>query len=346
MAQPETERLTEIMAGALLTRAVCTVADLGVADHIEPGAPQSAAHLAKAVGANENSLYRVLRYLASYDLFRESAPGEFDHTPLSSALRSHADGSFRVAAVLFHRLFAAHDGFDHAIRTGEPGFNKTFGKPIFEYLQEHPHLAPLFDAGMTCFHGFETGAMLDAYDFGAFRVLADVGGGNGSLLASVLQRYPQLKGVLFDLDHVARRARESFARCGLTDRCRVIEGSFFEGVPAGADAYLLRHVLHDWTDEQCVLILGHCRKVIPPHGRLLVVECIVPEGNTRSVSKDFDVLMMNFPGGIERTEAEFRALFEHAGFELNSVTPTSSIVSVLEGRPLSGGSGGSGSGSG
>jgi len=334
MAQPETERLTEIVTGALLARAVCTVADLRVADHIEPGVPQSAAHLAKTTGAHERSLYRILRYLASYGVFREVTPGEFAHTPLSSALRAHADGSFHAAAQLFHHVFAAHDGLDHAVRTGEPGFNKAFRKPIFEYVMEHPNLGPVFDAGMTSFHGFETGAMLDAYDFGSIQVLADIGGGNGALLASVLKRYPKLKGILFDLGHVATRAKESLKRSDLADRCEVIEGSFFEGVPPGADAYLLRHVLHDWTDEQCLQILGHCRKAIPEHGRLLVVECVVPAGNARSVSKDFDVLMMNFPGGIERTDPEFRALFKNAGFELKSVTPTSSMVSVLEGTPL------------
>jgi hypothetical protein len=324
------------MVGAMLARAVCTVADLGVADHIEPGVPRSAAHLAKTTGANARSLYRVLRFLASYGLFREIATGEFDHTPLSSALRTHAEGSFRAGAELFHHAFAAHDGLDHAIRTGEPGFKQAYGKAIFDYLMEHPQLAPIFDAGMTCFHGFETGAMLDAYDFGAIRVLADIGGGNGSLLASVLARYPKLQGILFDLGHVVTRARESLKQSGLAERCRVIEGSFFEAVPPGADAYLLRHVLHDWTDEECLRILGHCRQAIPQHGRLLVVECVVPAGNARSIAKDFDVLMLNFPGGVERTEPEFRTLFEHAGFELESITPTSSMVSVLEGRPLGG----------
>ena len=334
MAQKETDQLNRMMLGAALSRGICTVADLGIADHIEPGVPRSAAYSAKATGCHERSLYRTLRFLAGHGLFHETKTGEFDHSALSASLRTDADGSYRAAAQLFHHAFAAWDGLDHSVRTGEAGFSKVFGKPIFEYLGAHPELAPVFDAGMTCVRGYETTAMLEAYDFVAVEVLADIGGGNGSLLASVLQRFAQMRGVLFDLGHVVARAKASLMRYGVADRCQVIEGSFFEAVPPGADAYLFRHVLHDWTDEQCLQILGLCRKVIPKHGRLLVVECVVPAGNEPSSSKDFDMTMMVFPGGLERTESEFRALFKQAGFELTSVTPTSSMVSVIEGKPI------------
>lgn len=333
MAQKETEQLNQILLGVALSRALCTVADLGVADHIVQGAPKSAAHLAKATGAHERSLYRVLRFLASHEIFQETKNGEFDHTPLSAALRSDAEGSYRAGAQMFHHMFAAWDGMDHSVRTGKPGFDKVFGKPVFEYVGAHPALGPILDAGMSCFHGYETAAMLDAYDFGAVKVLADIGGGNGSLISAVLQRYPKMHGLLFDLGHVMARAKENLKRQGLADRCQVIEGSFFEKIPAGADTYLFRHIIHDWTDEQCVQILGHCRKVIPQHGKLLVVECVIPSGNGRSISKDFDMTMMTMPGGLERTEPEFRSLLKHSGFELTSVTPTSSMVSVVEGKP-------------
>lgn len=332
MAQKETEQLNQILLSAALSRAVSTVAELGVADCIEPGTPQSAGALAKATGAHERSLYRVLRFLASHGLFQETNNGEFDHTALSSVLRGDAEGSYRAGARMFHHIFAAWDGLDHAVRTGEPGFNKVYGQPIFDYVGTHPELGPILDAGMTCFHGYETGAMLEAYDFGGIQVLADIGGGNGSLIESVLRRYPAMRGILFDLGHVVARSKERLQ--GLADRCQVIEGSFFETVPAGADAYLFRHIIHDWTDEQCIQILSHCRNVIPSHGRLLVVECVVPVGNQRSISKDFDMTMMTLPGGLERTESEFRSLFTQAGFELASVTPTSTMVSVMEGRPV------------
>jgi hypothetical protein len=334
MAQKETERLNAMFVAAAQSRALCTVAELGVADHITQGSPQSTGYLARATGAHERSLYRMLRFLASHGLFQETSTGEFDHTPLSAALRSDAKGSYRAAAQLFHHLFAGWDGLDHAVRTGEPGFTKVFGKHIFQYAGEHPEIGALFDAGMTSIHGYETMAMLEAYDFSGVRVLADIGGGNGSLIAAVLQRYPAMHGILFDLGHVVGRARENINTSGIADRCQVIEGSFFETIPAGADAYLFRHIIHDWTDEQSVAILSRCRKVMPANGKLLLVECVVPTGNAPSISKDFDITMMTFPGGIERTEAEFRTLLEKSGFELTSVTPTSTMVRIVEGKPV------------
>ena len=175
--------------------------------------------------------------------------------------------------------------------------------------------------------------MLDAYDFTGINVLADIGGGNGSLISAVLARYPKMKGILFDLGHVVARAKENLKAAGLADRCAVIEGSFFESIPAGADAYLFRHIIHDWTDEQCTQILGHCRKVIPSNGKLLIADCVVPAGNTSCPSKDMDMVMLTFPGGQERTEAEFRSLLKGSGFELKSITPTTTMIHVVEGKP-------------
>jgi hypothetical protein len=335
MSQRETDQLNEMVVAAAISRAVCSIAELGVADHIQGGSPQSVSALAAATSTHERSLYRVMRFLASRGVFTETSPHHFDHTPLSRALRSDADGSFRAAARMFHRLFPGWDGLDHAVRTGEPGFNKVFGQPVFDYVMAHPDLGPILDAGMTSIHGYETTAMLDAYDFSGVRVLADVGGGNGSLLAGVLGRYPEMRGLLLDLGHVVGRAAEQLKQAGLASRCQVIEGSFFETVPPGADAYLMRHIIHDWTDDQSLQILGHCRAVMPADGRLLLVECVVPAGNDPSLSKDFDMTMLTFPGGMERTEAEFGALLGRAGFTLKSVTPTTTMVSVVDARPTS-----------
>jgi cyclopropane fatty-acyl-phospholipid synthase-like methyltransferase len=231
-------------------------------------------------------------------------------------------------------MFKGWDGLDHSIRTGEPGAVKAFGEPMFDYISRNPELGPLFDAGMTAFHGHETQAMLDAYDFSGIRTLADIGGGNGGLITAVLRRYPQLRGILFDLGQVAGRARAALEAQGLEQRCGVIEGNFFETIPAGADAYLLRHIIHDWTDEQCQQILSNCRKVIPAQGRVLLVEFTVPTSNEASLGKDADMMMLAFPGGMERTEREYAELFERAGFRLAKVTPTRSAVSVFEGRPV------------
>ena len=330
----ETEQLTRMIASAALSRAICTIGELGVADHIKAGSPESVKTLARVTGAHERSLYRLLRFTASYGVFRETGDRAFDQTPLSASLATDAAGSFRPATRMFHRMFKGWDGLDHSIRTGEAGAVKAFGEPMFDYIGHNPELGPLFDAGMTAFHGHETQAMLDAYDFGEIKTLADIGGGNGLLLAAVLQRYPHLHGILFDLEHVSGRARAGMKALGLESRCSVVEGSFFEAIPAGADAYLMRHIIHDWTDEQSIQILSNCRKVIPAHGRVLLVEFTVPEANQASLGKDADMMMLAFPGGMERTDAEYAALLESSGFRLAKVTPTKSAVSVVEGRPV------------
>jgi len=333
MGLKETEELNRLMLGVAVSRAICTVAELGVADHIADRTAVPVATLAQKTGTHERSLHRVLRLLASRGLFRETSPGAFEHTPLSFALREDAEGSYRAGARMFHRFFPAWDALDHSIRTGAPGFDRAFGSPLFDFVMANPAVGPLLDAGMSSFHGYETAAMLDAYDFSGVKTLADIGGGNGSLLTGALKRYPAMRGILFDLGHVVGRAQTNLRAAGLAERCEVIEGSFFETVPSGADAYLFRHIIHDWTDEQSLQILGHCRRAIPSDGRLLLVECVVPAGNDPSASKDFDITMMTFPGGMERTEPEFKALLDQAGFALTSVTPTSTMVSVVEARP-------------
>ena len=334
MAQAETEKLTQILFGAALSRAVSTIADLGVADLIEAGASESVGSLARASGAHEGSLYRILRFLASHGIFQERGDREFDHTPLSHCLRSDAEGSFRPAARMFHRMYPGWNGLHHAAITGDPGFNMVFGQPLFDYIGAHPDLAPIFDAGMTAIHGHETEAMLEAYDFSATNSLADIGGGNASLIRTVLQRYPKMKGLLFDLSHVIERARNDLKACGLANRCLLAEGNFFDAIPGGADTYLFRHIIHDWTDEQSVQILNNCRKVIPNDGTVLIVEAVVPPGNEPSLAKDFDMAMLVFPGGLERTGEEYRILLEQSGFELSSITPTTSVISVVETNPM------------
>jgi hypothetical protein len=332
MGQVETEQLTQMVFGAGLSRAISSIAELGVADQIERGSPQPIELLAKVAGAHERSLYRILRFLASNGIFQEKDNRRFDHTALSHCLRSDAENSFRPAAQIAHRISSFWDGLHHSAVTGESGFTKVFEQPLFDYLGTHPDVAQIFDAAMVAIHGHETPAMLDAYDFSFARVLADIGGGNGSLLAATLQRFPKLKGILFELDHVIGRTAKSLKAYG--DRCTLIAGNFFESMPSGADTYLFRHIIHDWSDEQSVQILKNCRKVIPNTGRLLIIEAVVPAGNESSISKDFDMVMLVLPGGIERTEEEYRVLLKEAGFQLSSVTPTRSAVSIVEGKPM------------
>jgi len=239
-----------------------------------------------------------------------------------------------LPAGCFTRWGGAWPRLHHSLLTSKPGFDEAYGRPLFDYVGTHPELAAVFDAGMTSFHGHETPAMLEAYDFSGVDTLADIGGGNGSLIGAVLRRYPKMKGILFDLGHVVARANERLRTEGLGDRCSIVEGSFFESVPTGPDAYVLRHIIHDWTDEQSVQILKNVRKAVPAHGRVLIVEFAVPPGNQAGLGKDADMLMLVFPGGLERTEAEYSCLLERAGFRLGKVIPTTSAVSVVEGRPV------------
>jgi hypothetical protein len=335
MSQAENERLTRLVwTGPALSRAIASIAEIGMADLIEPGQSQPVNHLSNATKTDQGVLYRVLRFLASHGIFQETQNRHFDHTALSAVLRTDAPGSYRGAARLLHPVFAAWDGLHHSLYTGEPGFQKAFGAPVFDYIVAHPELGPLFDAGMTSMNFYETGAMIDAYDFTGVDVLADVGGGNGSLISALLQRYPKMKGILFDQDHVAGRAQENLRSSGVGDRCTVIAGNFFEAIPSGADAYLFRHIIHDWTDEQSIQILRQCRQVIPANGRLLIVDSVVPAGNAPSPAKDYDILMLTYPGGRERTEEEFRTLCTAAAFEVTSITPTPTMISVVTARPV------------
>ena len=334
MAVRETVELSQIMAGAVLARAMCIVGDLGIADLIERGQSRPASELAAAAECDPRSLYRTMRFLASYRIFEETEPGRFALTPLAEALRSDADGSFRPAARMFARLFVGLQEFEHSLRTGESGLTKALGEPLFSFLANDPEMAAIFDAAMTSFHGPETPAVLDAYDLSGLGTLADIGGGNGSLLIAALNRHANLNGLLFDLGHVAGRAREHVRAAGLEERCRIEGGNFFESIPPGAGAYLFRHIIHDWSDEQAVRILENCRAAIPADGRLLVVETVVPAGNEASPAKDMDIQMLIYPGGMERTEDEYRELFRAAGFEMTGVTSTASPVSIIEGRPV------------
>jgi len=273
-----------------------------------------------------------MRYLISIDIFDDTEKG-YALKPMGDLLRSDAEDSQQPTARLSAYTFPAWVELAHTIRTGEPGYRKFYGKPLFDHIGEDPERAAVFDAAMTAIHGTETAAMLDAYDFSGIGTLMDVGGGNGSLLAETLMRYPDMNGILFDLPHVAERAESALASAALGERCRFAGGSFFDAVPDGADAVVLRHIVHDWSDEDSVRILANCRKALGPDGRVLVVEMLVPEDNEPSLAKRFDLSMMVLLGGVERTEAEFGALFEAAGLALAGITPTASPAYVIEARP-------------
>jgi len=222
----------------------------------------------------------------------------------------------------------------HSIQTGACAFEHAHGQNIFDYLASRPDQGRIFDAAMTGVHGRESAAMLDVYDFSDVGTLADVGGGNGSLLAATLLRYPRMQGLLFDMPRVIGLAQANLQAAGVGQRARVVGGSFFEEIPSGADAYLLRHIIHDWDDERSTVILKNCRRAMSKDNRLLLVESVIPAGNEPSFGKLLDLNMLVMPGGAERTEQEYRQLLRGANFELARIVPTPADVDVIECRAI------------
>ncbi len=327
-------RMGELITANWTTQAVYVAAKLGVSDLIHERGPQSTEELAGATGVLAEPLFRVLRALASLKVYRQRDDGKFELTPLAEQLRKDVPGSQHAIAILMgEEHYHAWGELLYSVQTGQTACDKIYGKPIFEWLGEHPEQAAVFDAAMVSIHGRETGAMIDAYDFSQFGVLADVGGGNGSVLRAILKKMPTVRAMLCDLPGVLERAKPLIAADGLTDRIELKPTNFFEAIPGGADAYLMRHIIHDWTDEQSLVILRNIRKVIGPSGKLLVIEGVVPSGNEPSFSKLLDLNMMVMPGGKERTEAEYRELFAAGGFRLERIVPTESEVQVLESVP-------------
>lgn len=328
-------RLGELITSNWTTQAVYVAAKLGISDLIHERGPLSAEELAAATGVLAEPLFRVLRALASLNVYRQREDGKFELTPLAEQLREGVPGSQHAIAIMMgEEHYQAWGELLYSVQTGKTAFDKIYGKPIFEWLGEHPEQAAVFDAAMVSIHGRETGAMIEAYDFSQFGVLADIGGGNGSVLRAVLKSAPKLRGMLCDLPGVLERAKPLITADGLTDRIKLQPTNFFEAVPAGADAYLMRHIIHDWTDEQSVVILRNIRQAIGAGGKLLLVEGIVPAGNEPSFSKLLDLNMMVMPGGKERTEAEYRELFAVGGFRLERVVSTASEIQVLECVPV------------
>ena len=333
-AVPPHAQLIQMATAPWASRLVYLAAELKLPDLLAEGA-RSARELAAATGAHAPSLHRVLRALASLGLFTEGAEGRFSLTALGEALRSGAPGSARATVLTLGAPWFARplEELLYSVQTGKPAFDKIHGMPAFDWLAKHPEQASLFSETMVGFHGLEPAAVAAAYDFSGLRTIADVGGATGNLLATILSRYPEPRGILFDLPHVVRDAPALLRERNVMDRVRIEAGSFFERVPTGADAYLLSHVIHDWSEEQCLAILGHCRRARQPGNRLLIIEMVLPPGDTPHPGKMLDIIMLSLPGGQERTEPEYRALLDKAGFRMARVVPTESAVSVVEALP-------------
>jgi len=322
--------MLQMLNACLTTQALSTVATLGLADLLDE--PKTADELAAATGTHAPSLYRLLRMLTGVDVFQEKSDGRFALTPLGETLRRDVPSSVRDWAI----YVGAHDPWEawgrlrDAVTTGETGFEHAHGMPTYAFLSQHPDLGGVFDRWMTQQSNTHNEAIVAAYDFSAIRVLADVGGGQGSTLAAILRATPSLRGILFDVPQVVAET-PALHTDPLANRCAIVSGDMLKQVPVGADAYLMKRVLMIWGDDAAVQVLRHCAAALPENGKVLVIEMVMPTGNDPSPAKSFDLLMLLAnEGGRVRTEAEFRALFAAAGLRLMRVIPTASPNSILE----------------
>jgi hypothetical protein len=311
-----------------VSQALRVVADLEIADKLAAGR-SNVDELATLTGSNAAALYRVMRLLAAEGVFRETSDRRFELTEVGAALRSDRRTSPREFLRMMNREpYLAFAQLHDSVRTGLPAFDKVFGKPRFDWLADHPDDAALFQRAMIALSQGANEAVADAYDFARFSTVVDVGGGHGQLLSAILARNPHLSGMLFD-----RPAGVAAAKAGAggdLPRTEFAAGNFFESVPIGADVYLLKKVIHDWNDQQAVLILSKCREAMAPHGKVLVAETIIPPGDQPDTIKLIDANMLAVTGGAERTEAEYAALFVAAGLRLERVILTARPISILE----------------
>ena len=328
--------LMQLSTGYMASACIQVATKLKMPDLLAHG-PRPIHELAATAGANEDRLYRVLRVLASLGVFHESAPRTFALTPAADGLRSDVPNSFRDMALWitspFH--FRVYSEMLHSVKTGEITIEHVYGKPVFEFFPQNPEISELFNNGMTCLSKVVTPALLEAYDFSGIHTLMDVAGGHGALLGAILNKYPEMRGILIDLEHVIEGAKRLPQNQALSTRCQFLAADFFAEVPSGADAIIMKHIIHDWEDDKAGTILRNCCKALAgkPNARILLVESVLPEGNEPHPGKFIDLEMFVFPGGRERTEREFRKLFESAGLRLTRVIPMKAPLWLIEGVP-------------
>lgn len=331
---PPSLAMTQLLFGKQIAYSLSGVARLGVADHMD-GTPKPVEEIAAKAGAHAPALYRVMRMLAGFGVFKEGPPRRFALTRIGALLKSDAPGSMRCTAMMFGEEFStrAYEHIAACLRTGTDGVSEAYGKQIWEVLAERPAQCETFQNAMTASTAVAAEAIVEAYDFSGIKRLADVGGGHGLLLASILSAYPDMHGVLFDRPEVIASApKERFAGC--EGRVALEAGSFFERVPDGCDAYLMKYIVHDWSDAHCRTILSLLREKLPSDGRVLLCELVVTgePGPAPAKLLDIEMLVMTV-GGKERTEEEFAALFAASGLRLGRIVPTARPICVIEAVP-------------
>ncbi len=331
------EALVQLAMGYWASQAAGCAARLGVADQLAVG-PRTAAEIAPALQCNPDSLYRLLRACASVGLFSEEADGRFALTSTGDLLRGDLPMSFRgfIAAETAPGHWLPWGRLDEAVRTGQRQTATTLGMEVWDYYGKNPEEGKWFSQGMTGLSMLVISEVLRVHDFSRVREIVDVGGAFGALATEILKAHPQARGFVLDSAAVTPGARATIEAQDLAARCEVVTGDFFKGVPAGKDCYLLKHILHDWNDDECVTILGHCAKALAPDGAVVVVEMLIPEPGLPTPSPNvvplMDLNMLVMLPGRERTQAQYGTLFTHAGLKLTRVSPTLTPFSVLEGR--------------
>jgi SAM-dependent methyltransferase len=324
--------MLQLISGFWIARGIYITAKLGLADLVKDGR-KTAAELAAATGTHAPSLFRVLRALASVGIFTQDGEDRFGDTPLLQTLRRDVPGSLRAFAMteLGEEHYPAWGELLHSVQTGGIAFDHAFGMDVWKYFAQHPDNAKAFNDAMSGMTAQANEALHRAYDFAGIKKLIDIGGGHGGLITSILRRNPEMRGILFDSPQVIEGAQEVVQTSDVADRCEVVGGNFFEAVPDGADAHILKWIIHDWNDEQSVTILKNAHRALAENGKLILVEAVVPSDSGPHFAKFIDLNMLVMTGGRERTEAEFRKLYERAGFRLTRVVPTESPFSVIEG---------------
>jgi orsellinic acid C2-O-methyltransferase len=339
-AKPASRRVPDFISminSGAMCKAVCVAAELRIADHLA-GGPKRADELAQATRSHAPSLHRLMRALASLDLCNEREDGTFELGGMGELLRSDVPNSLRNWTLWYAGYMApVWENLRYSVQSGESARKLLTGANDFRHLEDDPEAAAVFNGAMAEVTSLVASEVVRAYDFSWMRQIVDVGGGYGALIAAVLRAHPNARGVLFDRPHAVPGAMALLAAAGVAGRCEFVTGSFFDQVPAGADAYLLKAIVHDWDDEQSVTILRNCRRAMAPNGKLLIVERILPErfeaNSLHHAIARADLTMLIALGGRERSEKEFATLFNASGFDLVGVTETGLEFSILEGVP-------------
>ena len=324
--------LTQMAFGAMMTQALYVAARLKVADLLAEKS-QTISELAAATNTHERSLYRLLRSLASIGVFEETEPKVFAQTAYSEPLRSDAPNSMRNGAIFMGEEWhwRVWGNMLHSVQTGKPAWGHVHGAEVFDYFAKNPQHAEIFNNAMTDMSVGTAPVIVDAYDFSGIKTLTDIAGGHGYLLSQVLKANPAIKGILFDVAPVIAGAGALLEEEGVAERIEKVSGDFFASVPKGADAYMMKHIIHDWDDERATKILQNINDAMSGDGKVLIIEVVVPEGNEPHYSKLLDLEMLTSPGGVERTADEYRELLAAAGLRLTRIDPTKSPFSIIEG---------------